>query len=141
MSSVNLKKSLLRLPKWAALILGFGALFAGDARADKSQIQPPSSRLGSNLDEVLIRTEGEKIYISQGGGAFEELSLGNAPEAAYFRELLRDASTVDGQIAVPIGPIIVANGGSNNDGAKPKQPSKKKTGTKQAPTTDPGTGK
>jgi hypothetical protein len=143
MSDAKIRKNWLRLSKWGAVVLGFGTLFAGDARADKSALQPlsttlgPSNRLDLDADEVLIRTEGERVYISQRGSAFEELSLGNTPEAAYFRKLLRDAEAANGQISIPTGSFIVANGGSNVDGAKPKH-AKKKSGHKPVPPNDPG---
>ena len=117
-----------RLPKWKALMLGFGALFAADAQA-KSDLPSAGTNLetskqsGSNVDEVAIRTEGEKVYISQSGGTFEELWLGNTPEAEYLRGLLRDAGAARSPIPVPIGSIIVANGGGGVDGKKPAAPS------------------
>jgi hypothetical protein len=146
MSRVNLKESLFWLSKWVAFILGCGALFAGDAQANKSQNQPigamgPSNSLGLNSDKVLVRLEGEKIFISQDGSTFRELSLADAPETAYFKELLRDATSADREIAVPLGPIIVANGGGGANGAKSKEADKKKTQQKETPTNKPPAGK
>jgi hypothetical protein len=143
MSRANLKESLFWLSKWAAFILGCGSLFADGAQASKSQIQPigavgPSNSLGLNSDQVLIRLEGEKIYISQDGSTFRELSLVDAPETTYFKALLRDANTAE--IAVPVGPIIVANGGSGANGAKSKDAKKKKE-QKETPTNAPPAGK
>lgn len=144
MSRANLKESVFLLSKWVAFILGCGALFTGETQANNSQIQSvgavePSNRLGLNSDQVLLRLEGEKIYISQDGSAFKELSLADAPETAYFKALLRDANTAE--IAVPVGPIIVANGGSNNNGAKPKEVKKKKMEKKDTPANAPPAGK
>jgi hypothetical protein len=146
MSRANLKESLFWLSKWVAFILGCGALFAGEAQASKSQIQPigavgPSNLLGRNSDKVLIRLEGEKIYISQDGSTFRELSLVDAPETIYFKELLRDATSAAREIAVPLGPIIVANGGSGPAGAKSKEAKKKKLEQKETPKDAPPTGK
>jgi hypothetical protein len=133
------KENLARTPKWLALILGFGALFAGDARADRSAAQP--FRSAASPDEVVIRTEGEKVYFSQGGSAFEELALGSTSEAAALRELLRKANSSDGNTAVSIGSFIVANGGPSVHGAKPKKPAKKKEEPKPEPASNPGRGK
>jgi hypothetical protein len=129
MSRANLRESVFLLSKWVAFILGCGALFAGETQANRSQIQPlgatgPSNLLGRNSDQVLLRIEGEKIYISQDGSKFNELPLADAPETTYFKALLRDADTAE--IAVPVGPIIVANGGSGANGAKSKEAKKKK---------------
>ena len=137
MSRPSLKNIWLQLPAFGALMLG--ALLAGGARADRSQLQPPEaapepSRLASRLDQVAIRIDGENIYISQRGSAFEELRLGDTPDAAHLRKLLRDAGAVGQSISVPIGSMIVASGGGSGTGAKPKQQSSKET-------TDPGKGK
>src|ERR1043166_4557122 len=146
MSRANIKQNLFWLSKWLAFILGCGALFAGEAQADKSRIQPvgamgPSNRLDPNSGQVLVRIEGEKISISQGGGSVKELSLVDAPVVTYFKELLRHGTTGDGEIAVPVGPIIVANGGSAANGAKSKKANKKKLEQKETPTNSPPTGK
>ena len=99
MSRASLKNIWLQMPAWGALMLG--ALLAGGARADRSQLQPSEatpepSRLASRLDEVAVRIDGENIYISQLGSAFEELRLGDTPDAAHLRKLLRDAGAERG---------------------------------------------
>jgi hypothetical protein len=138
MSRASLKNIWLQLPAFGALMLG--ALLAGGARADRSQLQPPeatpepSRRLASRLDEVAIRIEGEKIYISQRGSAFEDLRLGDTPDAAHLRKLLRDAGAEGQSVSVPIGSMIVASGGGSGSGQKPKQKTSKET-------TDPGKSK
>jgi len=133
MSRASLKNIWSQLPAWGALMVAFGALLAGDARADRSQLQPPEAtpeplrRLASRLDEVAIRIEGENIYISQRGSAFEELCLGDTPDAAHLRKLLRDAGAVGQSVSVPIGSMIVASGGGSGNGEKPKQRASKET--------------
>jgi hypothetical protein len=145
MSRANLKESLFGLSKWVAFILGFGALFAGETQANKSQIQStgavgPSNLRGLDSDEVLLRLEGEKIFVSQDGSKFNELSLADAPATIYLKELLRDANTAE--ITVPLGPIIVANGGSGANGDKPKETKKKKkSDKKETPANAPPAGK
>jgi hypothetical protein len=141
MSRANLKQSLFGLSKWVAFILGCGALFAGEAQANKAQNQSlgtmgPSNSLGRNSDQALVRLEGEKIYISHDGSTFRELSLADAPEANYFKQLLRDATSGDREIAVPLGHIIVANGGGGANGAKAKEAKKKKMEQKDTPKKD-----
>jgi hypothetical protein len=137
MSLVRLKSILSQLPAVGTFVLGLGALLAGDARADASQLLPtkaarePSGRLVFSSDEVAIRIEGEKIYISQYGRGFEELHLGDVPEAANLRRLLRDAGAVGRSVSIPIGSMIVASGGGSGKGDKPKQESSSEA-------TDPG---
>jgi hypothetical protein len=139
MSSARLKKFWSRLPALSALMLGF--VFAGDARADHSQLlQTPgatpdsSGRSTSNSNEVVLRLDGENIYMSQDGGAFEPLRLGDTPEALHLKKLLRDAGAEGQSVAVPVGAMIVASGGGSGKGLKPKPQG-------SADTPDPGKGK
>jgi hypothetical protein len=100
------------------LALGLGALVAGEARADRpasiDAAQPARS-------EVVLRTEGDRIYISERGDAFRELLLGDTPEATVLRRLLQQAGAE--RVTVPVGSLVVANGGGNASGMKPKAPS------------------
>jgi len=151
----NLRKSLRRLGKCGALALGFGGLFAVSATANTPQLQPRDAGTGSHRQlglgqhAVTVRLEGEAIYISEREGVFEELSLRDAGQAAYLRELLRDTGAAEQAVSVPVGSIIVANGGAAQDGNKPKAPDsgtasgKKQPGkkSKQAPKSKSGEGK
>ena len=122
-----LKNVWSRIPAWGALMLGVGVLIGGNARAD--QPKPPeltpdlSGQSSSRSDEVALRLDGEDIYVSQRGGAFEELRLGDTPEAAHLRKLLRDAGGVGKSVSVPTGSTIVAGGGGGAAGwgSKSKQ--------------------
>lgn len=126
MSPAKLKNFFAQLPALGALMLGFGVL-AGDARADQSQHRPPEStpdpsgRPTSNANEVAVRLEGENVFISQDGSAFEELHLGDTPEAVHLKRLLRDAGAEGHSVSIPVGAMIVASGGGGGKGEKPKQ--------------------
>jgi hypothetical protein len=139
MSPAKLKSFWSRLPALGALMLGFG-VFAGDARADRTQLQPleatpdSSGRAASNSNEVMLRLDGENVLMSQDGGAFEPLRLGDTPEALLLKKLLRDAGAEAQSVAVPVGAMIVASGGGSGKGLKPKP-----QGSTDAP--DPGKGK
>jgi len=125
MSRAELRNSGSRLPARGALLLGLGTLI-GDARADRPELRPsgtpaePSSRSASRAGEVAIRINGEKIYISQDGNTFEELHLGDTPEAAHLKKLLRDEGADGGAVSIPVGSMIVASGGGGTKGEKPK---------------------
>jgi hypothetical protein len=120
MSRASLKNVWSRMPAWGALMLGFGVLIGGNARADHPK--PPeltpdlSGQSPSRADEVALRLDGENIYFSQGGAAFEELRLGDTLEAARLRKLLRDAGGMGQSVSVPIGSTIVAGGGGGASG-------------------------
>jgi len=125
MSRAKLRNIWSRLPAWGALLLGLGTLI-GDARADRPELRPsgtpaePSSRSASRAGEVAVRIDGEKIYISQDGNTFEELHLGDTPEAAHLKKLLRDEGADGGSVSIPVGSMIVASGGGGTKGEKPK---------------------
>jgi hypothetical protein len=120
MSRASLKNVWSRIPAWGALMLGFGVLIGGNANAD--QPKPPeltpdlSGQSPSRSDEVALRLDGENIYFSQGGGAFEELRLGDTLEAVHLRKLLRDAGGMRQSVSVPTGSTIVASGGGSASG-------------------------
>jgi hypothetical protein len=126
MSRSSLKNFWSRMPAWGALMLGFGVLIGGNARADQPKPPDLSGQSPSRSDEVALRLDGENIYFSQGGGAFEKLRLGDTPEAAHLRKLLRDAGGEGQSVSVPIGSTIVAGGGGGASGwdwkSKKKRP-------------------
>ena len=72
----------LRLPGRAALILGLGALSGAAARADT-----PDQAHHTGLGDPQIRSEGGKIYLSEGGRE-SELRLGATPERDRLLRLL-----------------------------------------------------
>ena len=120
MSRAKLRNIWLQLPAWGALLLSGGALIGG-ARADIKPQPPSRSALGPH--EVAVKMDGENLYISQDGSNFEELRLGNTPEAVHFRKLLRDEGSDGRSVAVPVGSMIVASGGGSGKGKKPQQDS------------------
>jgi hypothetical protein len=128
MSRAMLKNVWSRMPAWGALMLGFGVLIGGNARADHpkpSELTPDlSGQSPSRSDEVALRLDGESIYFSQRGGAFEELRLGETLEAAHLRKLLRDAGGEGRSVSVPIGSTIVAGGGGGASGWSSKSKEK-----------------
>jgi len=119
-----------RLARSLALMLGFGGLLTTDAQAAKSHVEAlPQKNAGT--DDVLVRMETDRIYISERGGVFQELILGDTAEAEYLRTLLK--GTGGTVVTVPTGSIIVANGGGGTDGAKPKDPAKDQSGNTSQP--------
>ena len=128
MLRAKLRKIWPHLPAWGALLLGFGALI-GDAQADRPELRPsgtapePSSPSFSKPGEVAVRIDGENIYISQDGSTFEQLYLGDTPEAAHLRKLLLDEGAARGSVSIPVGAMIVASGGGGGNGQKPRQQS------------------
>ena len=72
----------LRLPGRVALILGLGALSTAGARAETLDQAHRTS-----FDDILIRSEGGKIYLSEGGRE-SELQLTATPQREHLLRLL-----------------------------------------------------
>lgn len=113
--------SWVRIPGLTALIMGFGAVVAGNATArisepSRSSTQPEPATGQDVVDKnVSIRMEGEKIFLSEDGGDFRELHLGRTSAALHLRKLLNEADGAEGPLSVPVGSFIVANGGGQGD--------------------------
>jgi hypothetical protein len=123
MSSAKTKHAWSKLSALGALVLGTS--LAQVAQADRAQAQPvvtpETSQAGAtSQNEVAVRMHGDSVYIVQSGGAFEELRLGDTPEARHLRQLLREAGALQQPISIPIGAMIVASGGGSGKGEKPK---------------------
>jgi hypothetical protein len=113
MSRAKLRNIWSHLPAWGAVLLSGGALISG-ARAD-TKPQPPS-RSDFGAHEVAVKVDGENILISQDGSNFEELRLGDTPEALHLRKLLRDEGFDGLAVTIPVGSMIVASGGASGKG-------------------------
>jgi hypothetical protein len=123
MSSTRVKNLWSKLPLRGALALGLGAFFASGAQSP--------TQAGPSSNDAAIRIDGDAISISQNGGAFEELRLGNTPEAAYLRKLLQEAGAGAHSVTVPVGSMIVASGGGSGKGSKPKQQTEEQSATEK----------
>jgi len=91
-----------------ALLLGMGALSTAGAQANS-----PESRTDASLGDVLIRSEGGKIYLSEGGRDFYELQLMDTAEARYLRQLVEGRSKAQGTVQIRLNPTILAGGGGS----------------------------
>jgi len=94
----------LRLPGRVALILGLGALSTAGARADT-----PETHQRASPGDVLVRCEGGKIYLSEGGRE-TELRLGATPERDRLLRLLEEHGP-DGIKLDPDPRLIMSGGG------------------------------
>lgn len=98
---------------WAALLFGGGALMSS-AQADVTPQAPNQPDFATR--EVVVKTDGENILISQDGRHFEALRLGDTREASHLLKLLRDEASDGRSITVPVGSMIVASGGATGKG-------------------------
>jgi hypothetical protein len=113
----------LRLPSRLALLLGLGALSAAGARADIARDQPgagiapnphdnpasigPASIGPATGGQLLIHTEGGRIFLAENGGEFQELRLRGVPEDDLLRQLIE----ANGAAGIRLGPMILAGSG------------------------------
>jgi hypothetical protein len=103
-----------RLPSRVALILGVGgAVATAEARADIPQIRPDVNAAATGLRELAIRIEAERIFLSEAGGEFRELPLGDTPEARRLRQLLEANDAAKGPGGVRLSPLLLAGGGGS----------------------------
>jgi hypothetical protein len=108
----------LRLPSRIALLLGLGALSAAGARADTGQGQPgagiaPVARgHQARLGEALIRTEGGRIYLSEGGGEFREVQLADTIHARLLKQLV-EYNGAEQRAGVRLTPMLLAGDGGS----------------------------
>jgi hypothetical protein len=95
----------LRLPGRLALILGLGALSTAAARADTAQGD------GAALGNALVRTEGGKIYLSEGGRE-TELRLSATPQRDHLMRLLEERGPAGVKLDSDPRLIMSSGGGS-----------------------------
>jgi hypothetical protein len=91
----------LRLPSRAALILGLGALSTAGPRTDAQANQTASA-------DPVVRSEGGKIYLSEGGQE-TELQLGATPQRDRLLRLLEEHG--QGGIKLDRDPRLIMSGG------------------------------
>jgi hypothetical protein len=96
----------LRLPSRVALLLGLGALPTTGLQADAPEQSNPTS-----FGNVLVRSERGKIYLSEGGGKFQELQLRDSAEARFLKQLLEQNGTATAPAGLRLNPTILAGGG------------------------------
>jgi hypothetical protein len=100
----------LRLPSGLALLLGLGALSAAGARTDAAEPDPGSTR-ATGFGDTLIRSEGGRVYLSEGGGAFRHLQLADTPETRQLLGLLQASGTAS--TGLRLRPVILAGDGGD----------------------------
>ncbi|HEX2726616.1 MAG TPA: hypothetical protein VHN20_12425 [Beijerinckiaceae bacterium] len=102
--------------KLGTAIMGLAALFTADARAATEPTGTPKdgvvpSRLG--IGEVLVCRDGHKLYISENGVSFEELTLDDTDDGVRLSRLLNEMKIGADPVAISVGRVIVADGGSS----------------------------
>jgi hypothetical protein len=116
MSVSSYVRKRLRLPSRLALMFGLGAISAAGASADvaRSDTSGPL-RVPQQGDKVFgelrLWSEAGRIYLSEDGGAAQELALGDTPEAQRLRRLLDERGAVADSPKILQRRIILVGGG------------------------------
>ncbi len=117
-----------------ALLAGIGALFSvnlGVTNASASVMRDDSLSRDDVDGSVLLKQENGSWLISERGGPFEPLDLGDTPEAKEFETLFGQLSPDRSAVHIPVDRRIVADGGVGVAKAQPtksqdKPPSKRR---------------
>jgi hypothetical protein len=108
-----------RLPSRIAVLLGMGALSAAVAQpavAEPDLGKGPTrvpQRSAKSFGEVLIWSEGGRIYFSESGNEAQELRLGDTPQARHLEALLEREGAVAGSPRVLQHRLILVGGGGS----------------------------
>lgn len=106
------------LTKLSTALVGFAALFTAGAHADIVDQKPVEGvkdgtrRASRELAQVLVRKDGDQVYFSEDGTAYRELALRDTPDGARLKKLLNEMDLGPEAISVPVGRMIVADGGA-----------------------------
>jgi hypothetical protein len=89
-------------------VAGIGALFSPNVSTNQAAA---SVAPGEYDGTVVLKRENGSLLISERGGPFERLDLGDTPEAADLWNLLQKLSPDGSAVRVPIDRHVVADGG------------------------------
>ncbi len=129
MHAPSILHRMLGLPGRIGLLLGLSALSAVAAKADIRLPQPGAGpdrvpqQSVRTFGDMLIWTEGGRIYVSESGRAGRELALGETPQAHRLRLLLeRDGATAAAPRVLRDRIILVGGGGEGFHWAPMRRP-------------------
>ena len=116
----------MRWPKysWLSALVGFASVLSSSVGAHQADPQPPADDLDGT---VRLKSENGHLMVSERGGPFELLDLGDTAEASDFKLLFERLSPDGSAVRVPTDRRVVADGGVS---AYKASPAKKHTNPK-----------
>lgn len=101
----------VRRSRRIALLVGLGAISTAAARADIDAAAEPGLSPTVALGEAVIRNDDGRLFLSEGGGEFRPLELGDTAAAQRLMALLRQADAAGNGIS--LRPTILAGDGGD----------------------------
>ena len=123
------------LSKLGSATIALATLHTADASTPPATpadgVKDPIGALRVPMGHVLLRREGDTVYISENGVPLEELVL-TSPDGLRLRRLVEELDLANGPVSVPVNRVIIADGGSGI-GAATRQARPKESETDEAP--------
>jgi hypothetical protein len=88
-----------------------GALSTTGSQVDATEARHDAALSPAMRGDLLIRSENGRIYLSEAGGEFRELPLGDTPEARRLSQLLDSSNAVTRPAGLRLSPTLLAGGG------------------------------
>lgn len=112
--------TLARLSGWSTLAVGIGA-----ASTAAAPVPQAPSRAVEDPGFARIKAENGQIHLADRNGVFRTLTLGDTPEAAELAALLSRLAPDGSPATVPVGRLIVADGGTSSSASRTDEAKRK----------------
>jgi hypothetical protein len=116
----GLFSKLARLSGLSTLAVSIGAVTSAASHVEPS---PPQAINASGVARVKV--EDGQIYLADRNGSFRPLELGGTPEAAELATLLSRLTPDGSPVTVPVGRLIVADGGMSASSSRSEEAKRK----------------
>lgn len=111
---------LTRLSGLSTLAVSLGAVTSAASHVEPS---PPQAIDDSAV--ARLKVENGHLYLADRNGSFRALELGRTPEAAEFAALLSRLTPDGSPVTVPVGRLIVADGGMSASSSRSEEAKRK----------------
>jgi hypothetical protein len=111
---------LARLSGLSTLAVSIGAVTSA-----ASYVQPSPPQAIDDSAVARLKVENGQLYLADRSGSFTALELGSTPEAAELAALLSRLAPDGSPVTVPVGRLIVADGGMSASSARSEKAKRK----------------